>query len=46
VNTNSFTYLCPHRLPLVQCTQKFSSIDASYKDSIRDMIVKYAEKFG
>jgi len=34
------------RLPLVQCTQKFASIDASYKDSMRDMIIKYAEKFG
>lgn len=33
-------------LPLIQCSQKFSSIDTSYKDSIRDMIVKYAEKFG
>ena len=38
--------MCACRLPLVQCTQKFSSIDSSYKDSIRDMIVKYAEKFG
>ena len=31
---------------MVQCTQKFVSMDSTYKEDIKDMITKYATKFG
>lgn len=39
-------FLADMGLPLVQCQQKFVSMDPTLKDSIKEMITKHADKYG